>query len=104
MCIRDRISAAELTEVGLAMPRRSGRGVYDRFRGRVLFPIRDATGNATGLGGRILPAAPPTAATAPDPTAPEPADQAADQAAAGVQPAAGVQQAHQPAPDPDGPK
>ncbi len=49
------IGAAELTEVGLAMPRRSGRGVYDRFRGRVLFPIRDATGNATGLGGRILP-------------------------------------------------
>jgi DNA primase len=56
------IGAAELTEVGLAMPRRSGRGVYDRFRGRVMFPIRDATGNATGLGGRIMPAPPPTAA------------------------------------------
>ena len=63
------IGAAELTEVGLAMPRKSGRGVYDRFRGRVLFPIRDATGNATGLGGRIMPAPPATAATAPDPVA-----------------------------------
>jgi DNA primase len=93
------IGAAELTEVGLAMPRKSGRGVYDRFRGRVLFPIRDATGNATGLGGRILPAAPPTAAIASDPTAP---DATAPDAAA--QPAAAVRPAGQPAPDPDGPK
>ena len=30
------------------------RGVYDRFRGRIIFPIRDASGNATGLGGRII--------------------------------------------------
>jgi DNA primase len=89
------IGAAELIEVGLAMPRKSGRGVYDRFRGRVLFPIRDATGNATGLGGRILPAPPPSAATAPD---------AAEQPAAGVRPATGAQSARQPAPDPDGPK
>jgi DNA primase len=28
--------------------------VYDRFRGRIIFPIRDASGGATGLGGRIL--------------------------------------------------
>ncbi len=73
------IGAAELTEVGLAMPRRSGRGVYDRFRGRVLFPIRDATGNATGLGGRILPTTAPAAGAnppregsgAPDPDGPK---------------------------------
>ena len=80
------IGAAELTEVGLAMPRRSGRGVYDRFRGRVLFPIRDATGNATGLGGRILPA-----------TAPMAGDRA---------PTTDDQPAHPggPAPDSDGPK
>ena len=48
------IGPADLTEVGLATPRRGGRGVYDRFRGRVVFPIRDATGNATGLGGRVV--------------------------------------------------
>jgi len=78
------IGAPELIEVGLATPRKSGRGVYDRFRGRVLFPIRDATGNATGLGGRVLPAAPPTA------TAPTAGDQLSREA--------------QPAPDPDGPK
>jgi DNA primase len=61
------IGAPELIEVGLATPRKSGRGVYDRFRGRVLFPIRDATGNATGLGGRILPAPPPPTIATPDP-------------------------------------
>nr|MBA2266235.1 toprim domain-containing protein [Chloroflexota bacterium] len=28
---------------------------YDRFRGRIIIPIRDASGRAIGLGGRILP-------------------------------------------------
>jgi len=45
----------ELVEVGLASPRQSGRGgVYDKFRSRVLFPIRDQNGHAVGLGGRLL--------------------------------------------------
>jgi DNA primase len=51
---RRQIGAAELAEVGLATLRKGGNGAYDRFRARVIFPIRDATGNATGLGGRIL--------------------------------------------------
>ena len=45
----------ELVEVGLASPRTNGRGgVYDKFRARVLFPIRDQNGHAVGLGGRLL--------------------------------------------------
>ncbi len=45
----------ELVEVGLASPRQSGRGgVYDKFRSRVVFPIRDQSGHAVGLGGRLL--------------------------------------------------
>ena len=47
----------ELVEAGIASPARSasrGVGVIDRFRGRVLFPIRDQNGAATGMGGRIL--------------------------------------------------
>jgi len=44
----------ELEAVGLALRSQRRRGVYDRFRGRVIFPIRDASGGATGLGGRIL--------------------------------------------------
>jgi DNA primase len=44
----------ELEAVGLAIRSQRRRGVYDRFRGRIIFPIRDASGGATGLGGRIL--------------------------------------------------
>ena len=38
----------ELLEVGLASPRQRGGGVYDRFRERVIFPIRDANGHPVG--------------------------------------------------------
>ncbi|HUR16220.1 MAG TPA: DNA primase [Candidatus Limnocylindrales bacterium] len=44
----------ELEASGLVARRSGRRGVYDRFRGRIIFPIRDASGNATGLGGRIV--------------------------------------------------
>jgi DNA primase len=47
-------SAEELIGSGLASSSNRG-GVIDRFRGRVIFPIRDASGRAIGLGGRILP-------------------------------------------------
>ncbi len=48
-------TAAELEAVGLTTDRGGGRGAYDRFRARVIFPIRDANGKVTGLGGRVLP-------------------------------------------------
>ena len=55
LAARRDVRADELVEVGLAQPRQSGRGgVYDRFRERVIFPIRDANGSPVGLGGRLL--------------------------------------------------
>ena len=45
---------ADLEAAGLVTRRRGGRSAYDRFRGRIIFPIRDASGNSTGLGGRII--------------------------------------------------
>ena len=51
---RRQIRPEELAEVGLTSPRQSGRGAYDKFRERVIFPIRDQNGSPTGLGGRIL--------------------------------------------------
>jgi DNA primase len=44
----------ELIGAGLASPSNRG-GVIDKFRGRIIIPIRDASGRAVGLGGRILP-------------------------------------------------
>ena len=44
----------ELVEVGLASPSQRGLGVIDKFRARVIFPIRDQNGHAVGLGGRLL--------------------------------------------------
>lgn len=42
-----------LKEIGLSIVRDDGR-IYDRFRGRVLFPIHNLTGRIIGFGGRTL--------------------------------------------------
>lgn len=46
-------SEQELLEVGLLAERDSG-GFYDKFRNRIMIPIRDENGKMTGFGGRIL--------------------------------------------------
>ena len=51
-------SADLLEKVGLLARRQEGNGYYDRFRDRVMFPIRDARGKTVGFGGRILPSSP----------------------------------------------
>ena len=43
----------DLLSAGLVVER-EGRGYYDRFRNRLMFPIRDAQGRITGFGGRAL--------------------------------------------------
>jgi DNA primase len=58
------VSTDALVEVGLIAQREGGRGYYDRFRDRVMFPIRDVRGQTVGFGGRILPNS-PYAARAP---------------------------------------
>lgn len=42
-----------LVQAGLAI-RKDGGGVYDRFRGRVMFPIHDYRGRIVGFGGRVI--------------------------------------------------
>ena len=46
--------AEELEQAGLALPGRSGRGHYDRFRDRVVFPITNLSGRTIGFGARAL--------------------------------------------------
>ncbi len=43
-----------LVKAGLIQPRPKGGGYYDRFRGRVIFPIWDIRGRVIGFGGRAL--------------------------------------------------
>lgn len=40
---------------GLLVRKDNGAGFYDRFRGRLMFPVSDAHGNIVGFGGRIIP-------------------------------------------------
>ncbi|MDX1519911.1 MAG: DNA primase, partial [Gammaproteobacteria bacterium] len=42
-----------LEKIGLLLRRDNG-GYYDRFRDRIMFPIRDQRGRAIGFGGRVL--------------------------------------------------
>lgn len=43
----------DLIDAGLVVQRDDGR-TYDRFRHRIVFPIREAYGNMSGFGGRVL--------------------------------------------------
>ncbi|MBI5486322.1 MAG: DNA primase [Deltaproteobacteria bacterium] len=49
-----RHSPADLEAMGLAVPR-AGGGHYDRFRGRLVFPVHDLRGQVIAFSGRILP-------------------------------------------------
>ncbi len=42
-----------LAEIGMTLEKDNG-GYYDRFRDRIIFPIRDQRGRAIGFGGRVL--------------------------------------------------
>ncbi|PIU29447.1 MAG: DNA primase [Candidatus Hydromicrobium americanum] len=45
----------EAIECGLAIKSNRGSGeIYDRFRGRIMFPIEDIVGKTIGFGGRVI--------------------------------------------------
>jgi len=50
---RDGFRPEELAAAGLAQRGRQG-GLYDRFRGRIMFPLADARGRVLGFGARSL--------------------------------------------------
>lgn len=55
----------ELLDAGLAVDNKKG-GLYDRFRGRVIFPIIDLRGDVIGFGGRVLGDGTPKYLNSPD--------------------------------------
>jgi DNA primase len=48
-------TSAMLEKVGLLVSRDTAGGYYDRFRGRVIFSIRDGRSRPIAFGGRVLP-------------------------------------------------
>ena len=44
----------EIVRAGLAIAPDDGRGLYDRFRGRIIIPIQDSRGRVVAFGGRAL--------------------------------------------------
>ncbi|MEM9353453.1 MAG: DNA primase [Planctomycetota bacterium] len=49
------ISGAVMERIGLAATGHNSDRRYDRFRGRLIFPIRDTRSRAIAFGGRVLP-------------------------------------------------
>jgi DNA primase len=47
-------SAEDIRKTGLVRPGKQGRGDYDLFRNRLLFPIHDLQGSMVAFGGRVL--------------------------------------------------
>jgi DNA primase len=50
---------ADLVEAGVIVEREDKSGHYDRFRGRIMFPIRDVQGRTIGFGARAMADAQP---------------------------------------------
>jgi DNA primase len=44
----------ELIQTGMVTERQGGEGIHDRFRNRIMIPIRDGMGKMSGFGARIL--------------------------------------------------
>lgn len=61
-----RYPVALVEQAGLIVPRQKGSGYYDRFRERLMIPIRDAQGRVIGFGGRALGDEKPKYLNSPD--------------------------------------
>jgi DNA primase len=63
----DKLGEDRLIETGmLIQPEEGGKESYDRFRGRLMIPIRDARGRVIAFGGRIMGQGEPKYLNSPD--------------------------------------
>ena len=51
---RENVPIDKIVEAGLAIQPEDNRDPYDRFRGRVMFPINDRRGRVIAFGGRVM--------------------------------------------------
>ncbi|TAH63078.1 MAG: DNA primase, partial [Gottschalkiaceae bacterium] len=61
-------SEIDIEKAGLIIKHRDGNRYYDRFRGRVMFPIIDVRGRIIGFGGRVVRDGQPKYLNSPDTT------------------------------------
>lgn len=54
VCEKRNIPAALVRKAGLTIPSEKGKGDYDRFRNRIIFPIFNDRGNIVAFGARVL--------------------------------------------------
>ncbi|MBM3604291.1 MAG: DNA primase, partial [Alphaproteobacteria bacterium] len=55
LALRDKgFDEAQIVEAGMSALPEGGGAAYDRFRGRIIFPIRDGQGRCIGFGGRAM--------------------------------------------------
>lgn len=53
--VPQKVVPVQLDAAGLVVKREKSSGYYDRFRNRLMFPIRDRDGKTIAFGGRVLP-------------------------------------------------
>jgi DNA primase len=63
---RDGVPIDKIVEAGLAIQPEDNREAYDRFRGRVMFPISDRRGRVIAFGGRVMGAGEPKYLNSPE--------------------------------------
>ncbi|WP_019592226.1 DNA primase [Thioalkalivibrio sp. ALRh] len=63
--LKPRFTPQQLVDAGLAARRDDG-GIRERFRARIMFPIRDRRGRITGFGGRLIEAGEPKYLNSPE--------------------------------------
>ena len=61
-----KFSPKEMIRAGLVLARKNGSGEYDRFRDRLMFPIRDVYGKSVAFGGRAIGEAEPKYINSPE--------------------------------------
>jgi DNA primase len=62
----EKLGEDKLVETGMLIKPEEGGDTYDRFRGRLMIPIRDARGRVIAFGGRILGQGEPKYLNSPD--------------------------------------
>ncbi|MDP8258993.1 MAG: DNA primase [Candidatus Aadella gelida] len=65
-CAKKKIAPLLLKQAGLTLTSEKGKGDYDRFRNRIIFPIFNERDNILGFGGRVMDASLPKYINSPE--------------------------------------